>query len=77
MTSDPDSLPTGPLDLPDLGTDRPDDAPEADVLEQRLPPTGDEPEPDDEDYEVPADANPADVADQHRSAGETDDNDYR
>jgi len=76
MTSDPDALPTSPLDLPDLGTDRPDDAPEADVLDQRLPPTGYESEPAD-GYEVPSEADPADVADQNRSAGETDDDDYR
>ncbi|WP_020385745.1 hypothetical protein [Kribbella catacumbae] len=78
MTSDPDALRTGPLDLPDLGTDRPDDAPEADVLDQRLPPAGSDADDErEDDYEVPADADPADVAEQHRSAGEMDDGDYR
>jgi hypothetical protein len=69
MTSDPYE----PLDRPILSTDRRDDAPEADVLEQLLDPLDDEPV---EDFDVPSEADPADVAEQHRIAGE-DDDDYR
>lgn len=71
MTSDPYE----PLDQPILDTERPDDAPEADVLDQRLAPLADE-EPA-EEFEVPAEADPADVAEQHRLAGADDDGDYR
>jgi hypothetical protein len=76
MTSDSGELPTGALDLPGLDADHPDEAPEADVLEQRLPPTGYESDPP-EDYDLPAEADPADVADQRRSDGEPDESDYR
>ncbi|WP_433008082.1 hypothetical protein [Kribbella sp. CA-294648] len=71
MTSDPYE----PLDRPILDTERRDDAPEADVLEQLLGPLDDQDAV--EDFEVPAEADPADVADQHRLAGEDDDGDYR
>jgi hypothetical protein len=71
MTSDPDE----PLDRPVLGNERRDDAPEADVLEQLLGP-GDDILPS-EVFEVPPEADPADVAEQHQSAGTDDDGDYR
>ncbi|MFI5712400.1 hypothetical protein [Kribbella sp. NPDC051620] len=76
MTSDSGEVPAGALDLPGLDADHPDEAPENDVLDQRLPPTGHESDPA-EDYDLPADADPADVADQHRSGGELDESEYR
>jgi hypothetical protein len=76
MTSDTDEPREDPLDLPDLGDELPDEAPEADVLEQHLPPTGDDPEAE-ERYDVPIEADPADVDEQHRPVGETEGDDYR
>jgi hypothetical protein len=68
MTSDPDDL--------DPALEVPDDAPEADVLEQYQPPAGlDELIPD--DAELPTEADPADVEEQRREVGESDDDDYR
>jgi hypothetical protein len=53
----------------------PDEAPEADVLEQRQRSTvvDDRSEQDD----VPVEADPADVEDQRRSIGDDDEDDYR
>jgi hypothetical protein len=76
MTSDPEEPREDPLDLPDLGDELPDEAPEADVLEQHLPPTGYDPEAE-EPFEVPIEADPADVDEQHRSVEETEGDDYR
>jgi hypothetical protein len=76
MTSDPEEPREDPLDLPDLEEDLPDEAPEADVLEQHLPPTGYDPEAE-ERFEVPIEADPADVDEQHRSVEETEGDDYR
>ena len=55
--------------------DLPDDAPEADVLEQYQSTELDEDE--DTSAEVPAEADPADVEEQRRSVGGTDEDDYR
>ncbi|MFC5266994.1 hypothetical protein ACFPJ1_33160 [Kribbella qitaiheensis] len=55
----------------------PDEAPEADVVEQRLPSTGDDPEPDDDSTDVPLEADPADVGEQRRPVGGSDEDDYR
>ena len=68
MTSEPDY--EGP------GLDSvPDDAPEADVLDQRQSSTV----VDDrgEDSGVPAEADPADVDEQRREVGDEDEDDYR
>jgi hypothetical protein len=53
----------------------PDDAPEADVLEQRLASTV----VDDRDEEsgLPQEADPADVEEQRREVGDSDEDDYR
>ena len=69
MTSDPD------YETP-LAVDVPDDAPEADVLEQYQTPSGLD-EGEEEPAEVPIEADPADVEEQRRSVGGTDDDDYR
>jgi hypothetical protein len=76
MTSDPEEPREDPLDLRDLGDELPDEAPEADVLEQHLSPTGYDPEAE-EPFEVPIEADPADVDEQHRPVGETEGDDYR
>jgi hypothetical protein len=55
----------------------PDEVPEADVVEQRLPAAGYDPEPDDESLDVPLEADPADVEEQRRSVGGSDEDDYR
>jgi hypothetical protein len=68
MTSDPDNL--------DTTLEVPDDAPEADVLEQYQPEAG-LAELIDEDDEPPAEADPADVKEQRRELGGTDEDDYR
>jgi hypothetical protein len=68
MTSDPDAV------------EVPFEAPEADVLEQYQSPAGpaeDEDRDEDETDGVPAEADPADVADQRKTIGGTDDDDYR
>jgi len=63
MTSEPDY--EGP------GYDSvPDDAPEADVLDQRQSPAPD-------DSGVPIEADPADVDEQRREVGDADEDDYR
>ncbi|GAB2671332.1 hypothetical protein [Kribbella swartbergensis] len=68
MTSEPDY--EGP------GFDSvPDDAPEADVLEQRLSPAAVDGRPDDSG--VPIEADPADVDDQRRDIGDDGEDDYR
>ncbi|GAA1601734.1 hypothetical protein GCM10009789_64930 [Kribbella sancticallisti] len=54
----------------------PDEAPEADVLEQYQMPSGLE-QQQDEVTEPPVEADPADVDEQRRSIGEADDDDYR
>jgi hypothetical protein len=70
MTSEPDYY-EGP------GTDTlPDDAPEADVLEQRQSSDRDQGE-DGEDGGVPIEADPADVDEQRREVGDPDEDDYR
>lgn len=56
--------------------DVPDDAPEADVLEQFQSSAGQEDDGDDT-ADVPVEANPADVGDQRRSVGGSDEDDYR
>jgi hypothetical protein len=55
----------------------PDEAAESDVVDQHLPPTGYDPEPDDESTDVPLEADPADVGEQRRSVGGSDEDDYR
>jgi hypothetical protein len=68
MTSEPDY--EGP------GFDSvPDDAPEADVLEQRRASTVVDDRP--EDSGVPSEADPADVDEQRREIGDPDEDDYR
>jgi hypothetical protein len=68
MTSEPDY--EGP------GFDSvPDDAPEADVLEQRQSSTVVDDRPD--DFGVPIEADPADVDEQRRDVGDDDEDDYR
>ena len=68
MTSEPDY--EGP------GFDGvPDDAPEADVLEQRQASTVVDDRP--EESAVPIEADPADVDDQRREVGDPDEDDYR
>ena len=76
MTSYPEEPREDPLDLPDLGDELPEEAPEADVLEQHLAPTGYDSETE-EPFEVPIEADPADVDEQHRPVGETEEDDYR
>jgi hypothetical protein len=71
MTSEPDDL-----DDLDTSVEVPDDAPEADVLEQYQPPAGLD-ELIDADDEPPTEADPADVQEQRRTIGETDEDDYR
>ncbi|MFG1817317.1 hypothetical protein ACGFIF_26415 [Kribbella sp. NPDC049174] len=67
MTSEPDY--EGP------GFDSvPDDAPEADVLDQRQSAATDRRA---EDSGVPIEADPADVDEQRREVGDTDEDDYR
>jgi hypothetical protein len=70
MTSDPD------LTDEDIAVELPDEAPEADVLEQHQTPSGLD-EREDEPAEVPIEADPADVFEQRRTVGGTDDDDYR
>ena len=53
----------------------PDDAPEADVLEQRLASTTVDDRPD--DGPLPVEADPADVEEQRRTVAEDDEDDYR
>ncbi|MEU4604384.1 hypothetical protein AB0F43_15490 [Kribbella sp. NPDC023972] len=53
----------------------PDDAPEADVLEQRQSSTVVDDET--EETGVPIEADPADVDDQRREIGDADEDDYR
>jgi hypothetical protein len=66
MTSEPDY--EGP------GVDSvPDDAPEADVLEQRQSSAGEG----SDDSGVPNEADPADVDEQRREVGDPDEDDYR
>jgi hypothetical protein len=68
MTSEPDY--EGP------GVDSvPDDAPEADVLEQRQSSTAADGRADDSG--VPIEADPADVDEQRREVGDADEDDYR
>jgi hypothetical protein len=55
----------------------PDDTPEADVVDQRLQSAGYDPEPDDESPDVPLEADPADVGEQRRAVGGSDEDDYR
>ena len=55
----------------------PDETPEADVVDQRLQSAGYDPEPDDESPDVPLEADPADVGEQRRSVGGSDEDDYR
>jgi hypothetical protein len=76
MTSDSEEPREDPLDLLDLGDELPGEAPEADVLEQHLAPTGSDSETE-EPFEVPIEADPADVDEQHRPVGETEEDDYR
>jgi hypothetical protein len=68
MTSEPDGL--------DTSVEVPDDAPEADVLEQYQPPAGLN-ELIDTDDEPPTEADPADVQEQRRTIDEADEDDYR
>ena len=68
MISDPDDL--------DTSVEVPDDAPEADVLEQYQPPAGLDELIDDDD-ELPAEADAADVGEQRREVGGADEDDYR
>jgi hypothetical protein len=68
MISDPDDL--------DTRVEVPDDTPEADVLEQYQPPAGLNELIDDDD-ELPAEADAADVGEQRRDIGEADEDDYR
>ena len=72
MTNEPDY--EGP------GVDSvPDDAPEADVLDQRQSSTvvDDRDEDRDEDSGVPIEADPADVDEQRREVPDADEDDYR
>ena len=55
----------------------PDDTPEADVVDQRLQSAGYDPEPNDESPDVPLEADPADVGEQRRAVGGSDEDDYR
>ena len=55
----------------------PDETPEADVMDQRLHSAGYDPEPDDESPDVPLEADPADVGEQRRAVGGSDEDDYR
>jgi hypothetical protein len=66
MTSEPD------YEGPDVDS-VPDDAPEADVLEQRQSSVRDQ----GDDSGVPIEADPADVDEQRREVGDTDEDDYR
>ncbi len=68
MSSDPD--------VPDSVVEVPDDAPEADVLEQYQPAAGLE-ELIDTEADLPDEADPADVDEQHRTVGEAGEDDYR
>lgn len=69
MTSETEYEDTGDQDVPD-------DAPEADVLEQRLTSTVVDDRP--EDDELPNEADPADVEEQRRPVGgPEEDDDYR
>ena len=68
MTSEPE------YDGPGFGS-VPDDAPEADVLEQRKSSTVVDDR--DDDSGVPPEADPADVDDQRREIGEDDEDAYR
>lgn len=65
---------------PEYDIDVPDDASEADVLEQHLA-SSDEDETTDErtggSGDVPAEADPADVGEQRRPVGGQDDDEYR
>jgi hypothetical protein len=76
MTSTPEEPREEPIELADVGEEMPDEAPEADVLEQHLVPTGSDPERA-EEYDVPDDADAADVRDQHQPVGDGDADDYR
>ncbi|ADB34371.1 hypothetical protein Kfla_5358 [Kribbella flavida DSM 17836] len=58
------------------GVEVPDEAPEADVLEQYQSSSGLE-ERDEPTGDVPVEANPADVDEQRRSLGEGGEDDYR
>jgi hypothetical protein len=51
------------------------EAPEADAVEQALPAAPDEPE--DDVFDLPLEADPADAVDQRRRAGSHDEDDYR
>jgi hypothetical protein len=67
---------TSETDYEGPGSDSvPDDAPEADVLEQRLSPTAVDNRP--EDSGVPIEADPADVDEQRREVPDADEDDYR
>lgn len=68
MTSEPD------YEGPGYDDSVPDDAPEADVLEQRKSSTVVD---DTADSGVPAEADPADVDEQRREVGEDDEDAYR
>jgi hypothetical protein len=70
MISEPDYEGPGSESVTDTV---PDDAPEADVLEQRQTSIRDQ----DEDSGVPIEADPADVDDQRRDVGDPDEDDYR
>ncbi|NIK57287.1 hypothetical protein [Kribbella shirazensis] len=68
MTSETDYEGPGDEELPD-------EAPEADALEQRMTSTVVDDRT--EDSAGPGEADPADVADQRREVGDTDEDDYR
>jgi hypothetical protein len=72
MTSETDYEGSGVASIPD---EVPDDAPEADVLEQRQSSRAVVARP--EDDGVPIEADPADVDDQRREVPEGDEDDYR
>lgn len=70
MTSEPDYEGPGSATVPDSV---PDEAPEADVLEQRQSSIRDQ----GEDPGVPIEADPADVDEQRQDVADDDDDDYR
>ena len=59
-----------------MRTGRADEAPEADTVEQYWPAAGEDPGDEDE-FDVPLEADPADAAEQRRVVGDADEEDYR
>jgi hypothetical protein len=76
MSSTPNESRQEVFDRPAFPADRPDEAPEADAVEQSLPVAADEPD-DEDDFEVPIEVDPADAVDQRRKVGDQDEEDYR